>query len=451
MPKLREEIDEKYKADLTKIYESDKKWYEDYEHFKSEMNLITDFKGTITKSDKNLYDYLNTYSNLCKRLEKIYIYAHLSSDFDANNSKYQDMVGKAYNLISEFDSLNSYANPELLSIDYSIIKKYISANDKLKDYSHFLENLYRYKAHFLTTKEEKILSDLSCVLNNCEKTYDFLVYTDMKFGSILDDDNNLVELTSSNYNNFLTSKNREVRKNAFIKNLTTYGNYKNTIASLFDTYIKTSTTLAKIKNYNSSIEASLFNDNIDVAIYDNLINSVNDNLSVLYKYFNLKIDVLKLDEMHLYDIYVGLTEESKIEYTYEEAKQIIKNALAVLGDDYINILSKAFSDRWIDVYNNIGKKTQEYSCGVYETNPYILINYENKITDVLALSHELGHSIHSYYSIKNNAYPNYEYTIFVAEVASLVNELLVIFYLLRNSNNDKEKLYVLNNQLDNFL
>jgi len=448
--KKRNEISNDYKWDLTKIYLNDEEWNKDYELFKNDMNEITKFKGIITESSKNLLNYLNTYHNLDRRIEKLYMYAHLNHDADTTDTKYQEMQGKVQKLLNDFESLDSYANPELMSVDYSVIQTYMEECDELKNYSHLLENLYRFKSHILSDKEEEILSALSLSLNNASNTYESLADSDMKFGEIKDEDGNLVELTESNYTNFIHSTNRDVRKEAFTRLLETYGNYKNTLASTFSGNVKMLTSLAKVKRFNSSLEASLFNDKIDVEVYNNLVKTVKENLSIIYKYFDLKKEVLELDELHLYDIYLEMVKDLDKEYSFEDAKGLVIKALEPLGEEYVTDLKQAFTQKWIDVYNNVGKRGGAYSSGGYDTYPYILLNYEGKLKDVSTLAHELGHSMHSYYSKNNNEYHNYNYKIFVAEVASTVNELLLNFYLLKNSNDNKEKLYILNSLMELF-
>jgi len=448
--KSRNEIDNNYKWDLSKIYLNDSLWEKDYNLLKNDINNITKFKGIITRSSKDLLDYLKTYNDLDRRLEKLYMYAHLNHDADTTDTKYQEMQGKILKLLNDFGALDSYANPELMSVDYEFIKEFINELDELKEYEYLLENLYRFKSHILSDKEEEILSNLSLSLDNASSTYEALTDSDLKFGNIKNEEGEDVELTESNYTNFLHSSNRDVRKEAFTRLLETYGNYKNAISSTFSGNIKTLTSLAKIKNYNSSLEASLFSDNIDTLVYNNLIKTVKDNMNVIYKYFDLKKEVLKLDELHLYDIYLEMVKDLDKEYSFDEAKELVIKALESLGSEYVNDLKQAFDQKWIDVYNNVGKRGGAYSSGGYDTYPYILLNYESKLKDVSTLAHELGHSMHTYYSIKNNSYTNYRYKIFVAEVASTVNELLLNFYLLKNSDDKKEKLYILNSLMELF-
>ncbi|HIS90563.1 MAG TPA: oligoendopeptidase F [Candidatus Faecisoma merdavium] len=449
LQKTRDEIETKYTWDLTLIYKTDAYFEKDYERVSKEINDITRYKGILVKNASNLLGYLKLSNELERKLYKLYYYANLKNDQDTTNTKYQAMLGKVKNLLTKFEELDAYAQPELMSIDYSIIEKYYEEEKELKEYEFVLSNLFRFKKHILSKEVEEVLSSLSNSLNNSSETYELLTDSDMKFGKILDENNEEVELTESNYSVFLHSKDRRVRKEAFNKILTTYGEYKNTISSTFAGNVDTLTTLAKLKKYDSSLEAALFSDNVDKEVYNNLIKTVKDNLNVLYKYFKLKKDFLKLDEFHLYDQYVDLVEENTKQYTFLEAKDLVIEALSVLGEDYIKNLNKAFDERWIDVYNNKGKRGGAYSSGFYDTKPYVLLNYEGTINDVSTLAHELGHSMHTYYSCLNNPYQYSSYKIFVAEVASTVNELLLNFHLL-NKGSKEDKKYILSNLMNLF-
>ena len=449
LQKTRDEIETKYTWDLTLIYKTDKDFEKDYEKVSKEINDITKYQGNLVKSASNLLGYLKLSNELERKLYKLYYYANLKNDQDTTNTKYQAMLGKVKNLLTKFEELDAYADPELMSIDYSIIEKYYEEEKELKEYEFVLSNLFRFKKHILSKEVEEVLSSLSNSLNNSSETYELLTDSDMKFGKILDENNEEVELTESNYSVFLHSKDRRVRKEVFNKILTTYGEYKNTISSTFAGNVDTLTTLAKLKKYDSSLEAALFSDNVDKEVYNNLIKTVKDNLDVLYKYFKLKKDFLNLDEFHLYDQYVDLVEENTKQYTFLEAKDLVIEALSVLGEDYIKNLNKAFDERWIDVYNNKGKRGGAYSSGFYDTKPYVLLNYEGTINDVSTLAHELGHSMHTYYSCLNNPYQYSSYKIFVAEVASTVNELLLNFHLL-NKGSKEDKKYILSNLMNLF-
>ena len=446
----REEIEEKYTWDLSYIYKKDSDWQNDFNKVSKEIKQISNFKGILVSNAKNLLNYLNLSCLLERKLYKLYYYANLKHDQDTTNSKYQEMLGKIKNLINKYEELDAYSNPELMRVDYSLIKDFYKQEPKLKEYEFILENIYRFKKHILDDDTEKLLSSLSKVFDKSAETFEMLTDADMKFGMITDEKGHEVELTESNYRVFLQSKDRNIRKKAFEQLLGKYSEFKNTISSTFAGNVDMLTTLAKLKHYRSSLEASLFSDNVSPKVYNNLIDTINDNLNVIYKYFDLKKKFLKLDELHLYDQYVDLVKENTKEYPFEEGKKIVLNALSVLGEDYVNNLNKAFDERWIDVYNNVGKRSGAYSSGFYDTKPYVLLNYENTLNDVSTLAHELGHSMHTYYSCLNNPYQYSKYTIFVAEVASTVNELLLNLYLLNNTSDKEEKKYILSNLMDLF-
>lgn len=440
--KLRSEIDEKDKWDLKTIYKSEEEFSTDLEDIKKEVKKLETFKGKLTKSAKNLYNFLSFSDELELKIYKLFVYAKLDYDSDTTNTKAKDRMGKIEELLTIYSVSNSYVLPELLSVKYTVIKGFIKEEKALEKYKYNLEKIYRFEKHKLNEDEEKILSEFSNVLSASEKIYSSLTDSDLTFGTIKDKEE--YELTSSNYSKFIESKNRRVRKEAFSKMLNAYGNFRNTICDIYNTYVEYSIRSAKLHKFNSSLEASLFNDNVDVKVYNNVIDVVHKNLNVLYKYYATKKDCLKLDELHIYDIYVDLVKNCSRQYSFEEAKDIVLNSLSILGDDYINNLNKAFDERWIDIYNNKGKISGAYSSGTYGTNPFVLLNFEGEFLDVTTLAHELGHSMHTYYSCKYNTYNNSSYEIFVAEVASTVNELLVYYYLLENSKTKKEKLSILN-------
>jgi len=450
LQKKRSEISDEYKWDLTLIYESDEEWYKNYEEVSKIIDKIKNYKGKLVTSAKNLLEYIEASLDMERKLYKLYYYAHLKHDQDTTDTNYQIIKGKIDDLLSLYDEYNSFANPEMMTIDYEKVRKFYNEEPRLKDYEFLLEEIYRYKKHILTNELEEALSTISNVLNSPSSIYESLTDSDMKFGTIKDEEGNEVELTESNYRVFLQSQNREVRKNAFEQLLNTYGNFKNTITSTFSNNVDMLVKIAKLKKFDSSIEASLFQENIDIDVYNNLIETVSNNLDVLYKYFDLKKKLLDLDEFHLYDQYVELVSSCSKKYTFEEAKELVLESLSVLGEDYTSNLNKAFDEKWIDVYNNVGKRTGAYSSGFYDTKPYILLNYEGTINDVSTLAHELGHSMHTYYSCLNNPYHYSSYRIFVAEVASTVNELLLNLHLLNKTEDKEEKKYILNNLMDLF-
>ncbi len=447
--KTRDQIEEKYKWDLTTIFKNDDEFHKFYDKTKEDIKKINDYKGNITKDENRLFEFLNLSDELERQLYKIYYYAHLTYDSDTTNTKSQENYNLANNLLNEYNLLSSFVVPELLKTPYEQIIEYINKNPKLKQYSFNLECIYRYKKHTLDQKSEEIISTFSKVLQAPEQTYECLTDSDITFGSINVGDKE-VELTSSNYSLYIKSQDREVRKQAFKMLHEKYASLKNTITSTFIGNIEGLIALSKLRNYHSSIEASLFDDNIAIDVYNNLIDTVSEHIDVSCKYFDLKKKCLKLDELYNYDLYAEMLPNFNKKYTFEEAKAIVLEALKPLGQDYISNLNKAFDNRWIDVYNNKGKRSGAYSSGFYDTNPFLLLNFEGTISDVSTLAHELGHSMHTYYSSKNNTYNNSSYKIFVAEVASTVNELLIIKYLIKNSKDNDEKCYLLNQMMELF-
>ena len=444
--KNRSEIKLEDTWDLTYIFKDKKAFLKALEEVKPLIFDISKYKGKILESAQNLLSFLKFSDDIERKLYKLYYYAHLSLDVDTTNTSSQEMEGKVSNLLQEYSVLSSFVVPELLKSNYSVLEEYIKKNKDLEKYRFNLECIYRYQNHSLSEEMEKTLSTLSKSFI-ADDTFEALTDADITFPSILVDGKK-VELTESNYNSYIRSANRNTRKKAFTNLLKTYGNYKNTLAKTFSGNVELLTSMAKIKKFNSSLEASLYRDNIKVEVYNKLINTVNNHLDVLYKYYALKKKVLELSRLHLYDIYTPLVKDNDKKYSFNEAKEIVIKALSILGDDYIKNLNKAFDERWIDIYNNKGKRGGAYSSGFYDTKPYVLLNFEGRYEDVTTLAHELGHSMHTYYSCSNQPYNLSSYNIFVAEVASTVNELLLVHYLIKNSKDKKEKLFLLNQLME---
>lgn len=447
--KLRSEIDNNYKWDLTKIYVNNDEWYKDYNEVKKELPTLSRYKD-IKFDSKTLYEFLCLDSNISRKLDKLYSYAHLLNDSDTTDTLSQELVGKIINLFDEYSKITTFFKPTLMNFEYSEIEEFYKENSKLKEYEILLKRLFRYKKHTLSEDEEKVVSEIKKIFSSPSNTFEKLTDADMKFGTIIDEDGNEVEFNDSNYAIYIRSKDRRVRKDAFDLLYNGYSNFKNTLASTYSSQVELECSIAHLYKYNSALEESLYDDNIDISVYENLIKTVNNSLPSIYKYFELRKRILKLDTLHMYDTYVDLIDIKTKEYSFNDAKDLVLNALSIMGEDYTSILNKAFDEHWIDVYNNVGKRGGAYSSGCYDVSPYILLNYEGRLDDVSTLAHELGHSVHSYYARRNNPYQYSGYSLFVAEVASTVNELLLNHYLLDTVTDKNERLVILNKQLELF-
>lgn len=446
--KLRCEIEDKYKWDLTKIYKDEKEWQRDFDDVKEKILKVLEYKDSFLSNGKKLYEYLKYDEEVSRKLEKIYYYAHLNYDADTLDEKYKVMTNKVSDLFTKYNELSSFVVPEILKLDEEKLNTFYKEEEKLEDYRFSIENIYRFKNHTLDEEKEKMLSNLSKCLSNPEETYEALTDSDFEYDYITDEKGNKVKFNESNYSLFIKSKDRSVRKRAFEMLHNKYKKYIRTITSTYKGEVETNVVLAKIRNYDSAISASLYSDNVPVDIYNNLIKVVNDNMDVLYDYYDLKREILSLDRLHMYDTYVEIINKIDKKYSFDEAKEIVMEALSVLGDKYVKNLKKAFDEKWIDIYHSKGKRSGAYSSGNFDVNPYVLLNFEGTLNDVSTLAHELGHSMHTYLSCKNNPYQYSSYEIFVAEVASTVNELLLANYMLKNSKNKEEKLAVINHILD---
>ena len=449
--KDRSMIETKDKWDLSLIYKTQKDFENELEITK---NLILEYRK---KYENHTMDNANIFYNsiidsleISRKLDKLYVYASMKSDEDVSNNDNQELKNKVINLYDLATANMFFVDTELLKEDYAKIEKFYQDEPKLLEHEVNIKDTFRYKKHTLSDIEEKLLSNISKAFGNDEQTYGYLTDSDMTFGTIKNEDNKEVELTDTNYSIYIKSKDRRVRKEAFGALYNHYKQFKNTITSTFDGSIKQSVSIAKLRKYNSAFEASLFKDEISIDVYNTLVNTIHENLNIFHKYYDLKKKVLNLDEFHLYDVYVEMVKDYDKKYSFDEAKQIVINALSVLGNDYIETFKKAFDEKWIDIYPNKNKRGGAYSGGSYDTKPYILLNYQGTLNDVSTLAHEGGHSMHSYYTRTNQPIQYGDYPIFVAEVASTVNEILLAKYMLKNSTSKEEKLVILNQLLELF-
>ena len=446
--KDRKDIDKKYTWNLDVIYSNTTEFDKDYDLVIDKINSLKKYENTMMDNSDNFYDSIRLSFEIERLIDKLYCYANLSFDLDTSNNDKQELCEKVSNLRSKYSENSYFIVPSILKQDYSVIEKYMKENPLIKDYEISIKEIYRYKEHTLSDAEERLLSSIGKMVGNCYGTYELFKDCDMSFDSIEDENGKKVELNNSNYSLYIESKDRRVRKDTFNTLYKEYKKYTNTFASLISSNMKELSTLAKINKYNSAIEMSLFADDVDIKVYNNLIDSVHKHINYIYDYYKLKKDILNLDDIHLYDVYVPIDNSLDKKYSYEEAKEVILKVLEVFGDEYINKVKEALDNRWIDVYPTKNKRTGGYSSGSYDTYPYILLNYQDKYNDMSTLIHEMGHSMHSYYSRNYNDYQNSEYRIFVAEVASTVNELLLSHYLLEHSSDVEEKKYILNNLME---
>ena len=444
----REKIEECYKWDLSKIYSSINNIREDIKNVRNKLTEFSKYKD-ISYDENSLYEVINLSMEVSRIISKLEVYASLLCDEDTSINKNIELKEEINNLSSEVINATYFIEPNILKMNYSDIEKFYLKNEKLKEYERYLQEMFRYKEHTLSDIEEKLLANLSKTFGNNYETYELLKDSDMIFPNFMV--NNIeYELDNSKYCLYIEDDNREIRKEAFNTIYETFKQYKNVYANLITSNIKEEVATSKIRKYKSALEEAMYKDELDVSIYDNLISVINDKIGILHKYYKLKKEVLKVDELHLYDVYANLVFADKKTYDFENAKETVINALSILGDEYIEILKEGIKNRWIDVYPNKGKRTGGYSSGSYDTFPYILLNYQNKYDDMSTLAHELGHSMHSYFTRKNNPYQYGNYSIFVAEVASTVNELLLAKYVIKNSNNKNEKLFIINRMMELF-
>ena len=446
----RDEIKDQDKWDIKSVYKNIDDYNKDYELVKNNIEKIKNLQDTFLTNRNTFKEFLLLDSETSRLIEKLYTFAARKNDEDTAITPYQELYGKMNNLYQHYSEATSFVVPMILETDPATIIKYIEEDEALKCFKHSILDILRYKEHSLTKEEEKIISAYSKVLGSSSDTADYLMDTDMKFGTIKDENDEEVELTSSNYSTLLLSKERRVRKEAFINYHKVYGEFKNTLTSTLAATCESLSVSSKLRKFNSSLEASLFDDFIPTSLYDNLITVVHKNLPNLYNYFEIKRKLLKLDEFHLYDGYVSTIKEIDKKYSFEEAEELVKKALSILGEEYSQVLNKAFKEGYIDKYPNLNKRSGAYSSGSYDTKPFILLNYTETYNDVSTLAHELGHSMHSYFSNQYNSYEESSYPIFLAEIASTVNELLFSYYMEEQAKTKDEKLSILNERLDTF-
>jgi oligoendopeptidase F len=448
--KSREEIDSRYKWKLEDIYPDEEAWEEDYQFVQNKMQAIAELQGTLGQSAQKLLEALRMLDEIGQKQEKTYVYSKMRRDENNADPKYQNLFQRAENLAVQLGSAVSFIVPEITGIPSEKLAAFIDENKDLQLYRHYLDEIMRQKEHILSAAEERILAmtaDLSMASGNIFSLFN---NADIKFPVIKDEQGQEVEITKGRYGRFMESTDRRVRKEAFEGLFDTYGKFKNTLAATLNSSIKSDVFYARVRKYPSSLHASLDQDNISPDVYHRLIETVHNNLKYMYQYVALRKRLLGVDELHMYDLYVPMVKDAAMDIPYEKARELVIEGLKPLGEEYVAKLAEGLDSGWVDVYENEGKTSGAYSWGTYGTHPYVLLNYDNKLDDVFTLAHEMGHSMHTYYSNLCQPYVYSKYPIFLAEVASTVNEALLIDYLLDKTKDKKEKMYLLNHYLEQF-
>ncbi|MBS5986388.1 oligoendopeptidase F [Clostridium sp.] len=445
--KKREEINLEDKWKLEKIYANEDAWEKDFNILKKESPKLREFAGKLNDKEEIL-KYLELNEKVSRLGETLYVYAHMKSDEDTSNQKYQSYMNKIDAFMAEFASYGAFFVPEILALPDGFIKDLIKNDERFKLYEFMLMDILKEKPHILTKEMEELLALASDCLDAPSSIHNMLTNADMTFGNIKDEDGDEVELTEGNYSSFIKSKDRSVREAAFKRLFGEYKKFDNTLATTLTSSVKSFNFSARVRKYSSPIEASLSPNDIPVSVYENAIKTINDNLSSLHRYVKIKKKLLGLEEMHMYDLYVPIIEVEKEKISFDEGVKLANEGLKPLGEEYLNLFNEGINSGWIDKYENKGKRGGAYSWGGYDTMPYVLLNYHNELNDVSTLVHEMGHSLHSYYSRKTQPYYYAGYTLFCAEVASTTNEALLIHYLIEKEQDKKKKLYLINQELE---
>lgn len=444
----RSEVSQENTWKLEDLFSDQASWDKSYEELKALKGKASEFEGQLNNA-KNIKAVFELEDDLSLKIERLYVYAHLHHDEDTTNPTYQALVQKAKKLSVEVNEALSFITPEILSLPEQELDRLIS-DPELADYKFTLQEIKREKAHVLSKTEEALLAQVGNLSQAPQQIFGMINNADMKFPKIKDEHGNEVELTHGSYIQFLENPDREVRERAFKAVYETYRKQKNTIAATLTANINKNMFYSRVRKYPSVLEMSLYGDNIPKEVYTNLIDTIHESLPLLHRYMKLRKKLLGVDELHMYDLFAPLVEEYKWDINYKEAKQMVEDGLKPLGEDYLKALRSGFENRWIDVYENEGKRTGAYSWGAYGTHPYVLLNHKDNLNSMFTLAHEMGHALHSHFSDEALKYRDAQYTIFLAEVASTTNEALLMDYLLKKSTDPKQKLYLLTYYADQF-
>lgn len=449
--KNRNEIDPRYKWDLSVIYKDMTAFEEDFQRVERAVKAFPKHEKTMLLSGEALYEALKDDIEIGRLIDKLWSYASLSFSLDTSKNEYQALTARVRALATRAGSASWFLAPYLLRLDEQTLAGFFAACPRLESYRRIIEKTVRRKAYMLSDESEELLSRLDDCFGTHGEVRSILANSDLRHGKVRTEDGKYTELTDASYITYMQSADRRVRQSAFRTMYKTYGQFANTFATLYDAMVREKCTLAKMRGYKSSLAASTYRDEVTPAIYETLIRSVHTALPILYDYYELKREVLGLKKLHLYDVYAPLVGELNRTYPYEEAVREVLDTVKIFGEEYESTLRAGLCERgWVDVYPTRGKRGGAFSSGTPDTEPYILLNYTETFDDISTLAHEAGHSMHTYFSVKHNEPHNASYTIFVAEVASTVNELLLSHKKLRESTSDEERLYILNHLMETY-
>lgn len=446
----REQVPEEFTWNLQDMYESDEAWLREYEALKEMPARLAAFKGRLGESAETLLTYFRLEDELNVRLSMLYGYACCKGDQDTGNGFYQDLRGKAMATLVAASSADAFAAPEIMAIDEDTLNLFYIAQPGLETYRRSLYQIRRRAAHILSPAEEKLLAAAGEMADAPDNIGGVLRDSDMKFPDALDGEGMPHPLTNGSYGVIMESADRALRKDGFAKLYARFGEMKNTLAATLDAQFKSLRFFADARGYESTLAASLDRSEVPVEVYTNLIEAVHANLDKMYRYVALRKKLLGVEELHMYDVYTPIVADSAKTIPFEEAKRTVLDALSVLGEDYTALLREGFENRWIDVYENVGKRAGAYSSGSARPHPYVLLNQKDTLDSMFTLAHEMGHALHSYHSTKYQPVCTGDYVIFVAEVASTCNEVLLMRYLLSKTEDKKERAYLINHFLDQF-
>ncbi|MBS6396904.1 MAG: oligoendopeptidase F [Clostridiales bacterium] len=448
--KTREEVAWEDKWAIEDLYENDEKWTQDYELLKEEISRMEEFQGHLGESAQLLLKMQKTSDRLNALAEKVYVYAGQRLHENTDNGRYQNLADMAQTLLVQLDEACAYIEPELLALPEGTVERFLEEEEELKEYRQYFENMIRQREHVRSREVEELLASVGELSEAPKDIFTMFNNADIRFPEITGEDGKPVEVTHGRFISMLQSRNRQVRKDAFQALYRVYGKYRNTLAAAYRANVKQGTFYARVRRYGSDLEAALDGSHIPVAVYDHLIEAVHESLPQMHRYVELRRKLLGVEELHMYDLYVPVVVDADQRIPFERAKEMVLEGLEPLGEEYQRLLREGFEHRWIDVYENQGKRSGAYSWGAYGTHPYVLLNYQENLNHVFTLAHEMGHALHSWYSDENQPYIYAGYKIFVAEVASTCNEALLIHHLIKTTEDKKQKAYLINYFLEQF-